>query len=157
MAKVSTLLPMLHSSSTVRQNLSGLNLSGVNLSQSLGRLRQNSSSSDSSTASSRSSQQNPLHQPPHSTPQNVQLLTDPLKSIPVHKWDLKFNGEATSCIVMSFLDRVDELKVARHISDAELFTSAIDLFEGKALLWFRSVQGRCRNWTELSALPLSHY
>ncbi|KAK9730857.1 Retrotransposon gag protein [Popillia japonica] len=55
------------------------------------------------------------------------------------------------------LERADELRVARGLTVAQLFDSAIDLFEGKALLWFRSNRDVFRDWNSLSALLIKHY
>ncbi|XP_031328723.1 uncharacterized protein LOC116180357 isoform X2 [Photinus pyralis] len=79
------------------------------------------------------------------------------KPQPVEKWGLKFSGDPKGTSVMSFLERVDELRKARHVSERELFASALDLFEGKALLWYRSVVTRCASWTELSELLRKHF
>lgn len=79
------------------------------------------------------------------------------QSQPVYKWNLKFTGEDKKVSVNHFLERVEELRVARGVSEAELFASAIDLFEGKALLWYRSVSRRCTTWKDLTELLLRHY
>lgn len=52
----------------------------------------------------------------------------------------------------NFLERVDKLKFARGISDEILFESAIDLFDGKVLMWFRSNRYRVSDWENLSKL-----
>lgn len=75
----------------------------------------------------------------------------------VEKWNVKFTGNTQDLSVVSFLERVNELKVARQVSDHVLFKSAIDLFEGKALLWFRSNGNRCSDWQELSQLLKKHF
>lgn len=74
------------------------------------------------------------------------------RSVPVSKWDLKYSGEDHSMSLSSFLTRVDELKVARHVSDQELFDSAIDLFTGKALIWYRAMKKNARDWKSLVTL-----
>jgi hypothetical protein len=71
------------------------------------------------------------------------------KSISVVKWNLKFTGESGSLSVAAFFERVEELKVARGINDRELHDSAVDLFEGQALVWYRSVRRRVNSWEEL--------
>lgn len=89
------------------------------------------------------------------TPQTPQSRNG--NSTPVYKWNLKFSGDPKRMSVNNFLERVEELRVARHVSEADLFASAIDLFEGKALLWYRSVSARCSDWQELSKLLMLHY
>lgn len=59
--------------------------------------------------------------------------------------------------VHNFLERIAELGVARHVTEREIFESAIDLFEGKALNWFRSNRTRFTNWGELSDLLRRHF
>lgn len=69
------------------------------------------------------------------------LIHSPLlsKPTPVSKWGLKFTGEKGTS-VNAFLERVSELKIARHVHDDELFDSAVDLFAGKALVWYRDAR-----------------
>lgn len=52
-----------------------------------------------------------------------------IRSVPV------FSGDLRKASLLSFLERVDELRVARNISKAQLFCSAVDLFDGTALIW----------------------
>lgn len=70
------------------------------------------------------------------------------KSVPVSKWQLKFSGMS----VNAFLERVKELRIARHISEDGLFDSAVDLFEGYALLWYRDARKRIITWPDLARL-----
>lgn len=70
------------------------------------------------------------------------------KAIPIYKWGLQFsNGPGQS--VGAFLQRVEELQRARGISTTQLFQSAVDLFTGSALVWYRSTVGRISSWDEL--------
>lgn len=71
------------------------------------------------------------------------------KPVPVSKWGLKFTGEKKGLSLNAFLERVDELCVARYVSREELFDSAIDLFAGKALVWYRATRRAVSNWDEL--------
>lgn len=70
------------------------------------------------------------------------------KSIPVYKWGLKFDNEPGQS-VGSFLERVEELRRARGVSEQELFESAVDLFAGTALIWYRSTTNRIKTWADL--------
>lgn len=79
------------------------------------------------------------------------------RRIPIHKWNVKFTGEAGSPSVMDFLERVAELRVARGYSEEELYRSSLDLFAGKALLWYRSNLRRTKTWTDLSNLLKRDY
>lgn len=70
------------------------------------------------------------------------------KSVPVYKWNLKFNNDGAVSIG-AFLVRVEELRRARGVSEQELFESAVDLFAGQALIWYRSAHQRVSSWKEL--------
>lgn len=72
----------------------------------------------------------------------------PSKVVPVYKWNLHFSGEPGESI-SAFLDRVEELRVARGYLEDELYRSAIDLFEGKATVWFRANRSFISTWKEL--------
>lgn len=72
--------------------------------------------------------------------------TSSSRAQPVSKWQLKFSGDPRGMSVHSFLERVGELRVARGVSPQQLFESAIDLFDGKALLWYRSNRQRFSDW-----------
>lgn len=76
---------------------------------------------------------------------------------PVLKWNLRFSGDPRSISVHNFLERVQELRVARNVSEQQLVESAIDLFEGKALLWYRSNKYRITDWKSLCELLIKHY
>ena len=77
--------------------------------------------------------------------------------VPVHKWNLSFTGEPGSISVMDFIDRVTELRRARGCSEDDLFRSALDLFQGKALIWYRSAHTKVTSWTALVELLKRHY
>lgn len=70
------------------------------------------------------------------------------KVIPVKNWGLTFDGLQDTLSVNAFLERVEELRIARNMTKVELWTSAIDLFEYPALSWFRSASRTVRNWDE---------
>lgn len=71
------------------------------------------------------------------------------RSIPVSKWDLKFSGEKKDMSVNAFLERVEELRIARNVTKETLFDSGIDLFTGKALHWYRYVRKTECKWDGL--------
>lgn len=75
----------------------------------------------------------------------------------VEKWGIKFSGDPRGISVHGFLERVSELRIARHVSEKDLFESAIDLFEGKALNWFRSNRSRVSDWRGLTSLLIRHF
>ncbi|XP_044759302.1 uncharacterized protein LOC123317019 [Coccinella septempunctata] len=88
-----------------------------------------------------------------STPERTQYF----KKCDIQKWNLKFSGDSKGMSVNNFLERVEELRVARGVAESRLFESAIDLFDGKALLWYRSNRGRFSSWKDLTDLLLKHY
>lgn len=69
--------------------------------------------------------------------------------VPVYKWGVTFSGYDSMDSVMSFLEKVEDLCLSRHVSKQDLFASAGDLFSGAALLWYRNVRGEVHSWSEL--------
>ena len=67
------------------------------------------------------------------------------------KWGLKFTGKDPGNL-LDFLEKVEDLKSSRSISDESLFQSAYFLFDSEALQWFRNNRSRVRTWEELAAL-----
>lgn len=72
------------------------------------------------------------------------------RPVPVVSWGVKFSGDIRDISVNAFLERVNELKIARQSNDFTLFNSAIDLFTGNALIWYRANRESFTNWSELS-------
>ncbi|KAJ3645933.1 hypothetical protein Zmor_023552 [Zophobas morio] len=83
------------------------------------------------------------------SPAGVNQNTTIVKPTPVHKWNVTFDGKSQHDSVNGFLQRIEELRVARNTSKAELFRSAVDLFDGKALLWYRSIKPSVSSWDQL--------
>lgn len=76
------------------------------------------------------------------------LNLDP--KIKISNWGLTFNGESDSCLGLNaFLERVDELCEAKNVSKQYLFRSAVELFEGKALIYYRSLKHKINDWDTL--------
>lgn len=67
----------------------------------------------------------------------------------VHRWNVHFTGDPNT--LCGFLERVEELQVARGITKEQLLRSALDLFKDKALIWYRSIKTYIRTWDELVA------
>lgn len=80
-----------------------------------------------------------------------------VRQLPVYKWNLKFSGDAKGLTVHNFLERVDELRKARGLTVENLYDQALDLFDGKALIWFRANRHRCSDWKSLTTLLVQHY
>lgn len=85
--------------------------------------------------------------PSTSTPER--RVVQESKSVPIYKWNLKFTGMASGLSLNAFLTQVEELRIARGATKEQLFQSALDLFSGKALLWYRAVRKTLRDWNAL--------
>lgn len=72
------------------------------------------------------------------------------KTIPVHKWNVKFSAKSDSLSINAFLEQVEDLRLSRNVSKEELFHSAIELFEGDALTWYRAVRKQVSSWDDLT-------
>lgn len=68
--------------------------------------------------------------------------------------NLKYDGR--SCVKV-FLQRLEELCCSRGIPADRLFVSAVELFEGDALQWYRSVKPDCSSWAQLESLLLAEF
>ncbi|KAJ8962340.1 hypothetical protein NQ318_018322 [Aromia moschata] len=75
-----------------------------------------------------------------------------VRSTPVAKWNIHFSGEKKDMSLTAFLQRVEELRVARHVTKEELYSTAVDLFRGKALIWYRAMRREVDNWDALVKL-----
>jgi hypothetical protein len=71
------------------------------------------------------------------------------KPVPVYKWGLSFNGKTS---LPAFLEKANDLMVARGLTQEELFRSAYDLFEEPALTWYRFVRDGIGDWQSLVKL-----
>lgn len=69
------------------------------------------------------------------------------RSTPVHTLGITFDGDPKN--VLSFIERVEEMARARHITKIELYESASDLFSGKAIFWLRHVRATLSDWDAL--------
>lgn len=71
-------------------------------------------------------------------------------TVPIHMWNLKFTGEPTDMSVSAFLEKVEELAIARHVSESNLFDGIIELLDGNALCWYRSLRKHLIGWKDFS-------
>lgn len=85
-------------------------------------------------------------------PRQSEVVLPLPKNIPIYKWGVTFDGEHKSSSLNSFLERVVELAEARGVSKRELYLSAVDLFAGKGLIWYRSVKSTVQDWDSLVVL-----
>lgn len=72
----------------------------------------------------------------------------------VSGWNLRFDGSAS---VTNFVERIEELRIACCLSKLDLLGTAVLLFDGNALTWFRSVRGSVNDWDHLVSLLRSTY
>lgn len=71
----------------------------------------------------------------------------------VTKWNLKFDGTDPR----SFLEKVDELKTAKGVSDDKFFSSVSQLFSDRAYIWYQGVKSEVSDWQQLKALILEEF
>lgn len=91
---------------------------------------------------------------PLNTHYGVQYARLPVQVDPVYKWGVTFDGKEP---VSEFLERIEELRVARRASKEHLFCSAIELFSGIALLWYRSMREEVHDWDSLVSALRAHF
>lgn len=73
-----------------------------------------------------------------------------LKSIPVSKWNLiKFSGENSKISLNAFLENVEDLCLSRNVRKDDLLNAGLDLFSGKALIWFRAMRKQSESWSDI--------
>ncbi|XP_063904313.1 uncharacterized protein LOC135123513 [Zophobas morio] len=89
----------------------------------------------------------PNVQPPTVPLLGAQVVNIHKHQVPVCQWGLKFSGNKQGMSVNAFLERVEELRVARGVSEVELLNSIVDLLEDQALIWYRSVKTSVLSWT----------
>lgn len=69
---------------------------------------------------------------------------DDFRFFDITKWNLRYNGRSS---VNDFLERIEELRISRGISQHQLLKSAPELFTEDALLWLRT--NTFKTWNEL--------
>lgn len=79
------------------------------------------------------------------------------KQIPVMHWDIKFDGNIQEMSVNAFLERVNDYRISRNVSEVELCDSAIELLRGQALTWYRSVRSKISSWDDFVRLLKEDY
>lgn len=83
---------------------------------------------------------------------SAQHTAQSAKSTPPSKWNLKFSGDKKGLSLNAFLEKANELCLARHVSPSELLNSKIDIFEGRACTFYRAVRGSIETWEEFIKL-----
>lgn len=93
---------------------------------------------------------NPVYQP-YTSIANVPPY-QPRHTLPVSKWNIvKYSGDDQGLQLNEFLEHVHALSLAEHVSERELFESAVHLFSGSALKWYMSQRAtnRLLDWQHL--------
>lgn len=91
------------------------------------------------------------------SPLTPSVNTPSPRQTPVVKWNLIFSGDDNEMSVNAFIERVEEYRISRNVSEIELFNSAVELFRGNALIWFRANKNKISNWAELVVLLRAEY
>lgn len=66
-----------------------------------------------------------------------------------YKWNLHFTGDGSGESLISFLEKVETLRISRGVSTEDLFLSAGDLFKSQAWIWFNTNRSKLHSWEEL--------
>lgn len=143
LARTLALLDMLHKKAENFENLQSVP-------PQLSFLEQGPSGYSSPIPPSRRSSNVPAPPTANLTPTNV-------KPIPPHKWDLKFSGDKKGLSLSAFLERVEELRIARHVSKEVLLESGIDLFSGRAYQFYLAYRNQVTSWDEFVVLLKEEY
>lgn len=94
----------------------------------------------------------PLTSTPHSpildpTFHNFQYSSKPV--LP-YKWNICFTGTTNNESVISFLEKVESIRIARGVNKDDLFKSAGDLFKSQAWTWYNNNKTRFQSWDQLT-------
>lgn len=89
------------------------------------------------------------------SPRNVD--TAAIKPIHPSKWGLTFSGDKKSLSINAFLEKVEELRVARNVSEAVLLDSGIDLFTGRAYQFYLTCRKEVKSWEGLVQMFREEY
>lgn len=91
------------------------------------------------------------------TETNKAMLHVIKQPVPIYQWGIYFNGSCKGLSVNAFIERVEELMLARGVSEDEMLVSIIDLLQGSALSWYRSVRSKITCWQHFIELFKNEY
>ncbi|KAK9730864.1 Zinc knuckle [Popillia japonica] len=80
---------------------------------------------------------------------NTSVQANTVKIVPVFKWNLTYSGDNRVVSVNAFLEKIEKTRIARGVSQELLFTSALDIFTDKALIWYRANRKLFSSWNDL--------
>lgn len=75
--------------------------------------------------------------------------------VPVYKWGIHFSGDANDkegLSVNAFVERVNEYREARAVSEDVLIKSLCELLTGSAKLWYNSIKFKICSWSHFVKL-----
>uniref|UniRef100_A0A6P7GZW7 Uncharacterized protein LOC114345094 n=1 Tax=Diabrotica virgifera virgifera TaxID=50390 RepID=A0A6P7GZW7_DIAVI len=72
------------------------------------------------------------------------------KPIHIHKWGISFSGQGHYDQVITFLERVECLRISRGVSEDDLFAASAELFTGPALTWYMNNRHSFSTWSDLA-------
>lgn len=115
--------------------------------------RQQTITSQSTRQATHSQQsQMPIPYSPYPSFYPMQQSNPARHTLPVSQWKInKYDGTDQGLKLNEFLELVQTLSLAEHVSDIELYESAVHLFTGPALKWYMTMRstGRLLNWDHL--------
>lgn len=79
------------------------------------------------------------------------------KQVLPNKWGLRFSGDKRGISLNAFLERVEELRIARHVSKEILLESGVDLFEGRAYQFYVAYRDEVNSWDDFVGLLREEY
>lgn len=80
------------------------------------------------------------------TPENIAISVTCDRGISTDVSKLKFDGK--SC-VRAFIQRVEEVRIAKGVPEEKMLCAVTEIFTGDALHWYRSVKDNVLSWDEL--------
>ncbi|XP_072396613.1 uncharacterized protein [Diabrotica undecimpunctata] len=92
---------------------------------------------------------NPIASSTPNAPINIVPSFSYSKPVQVHKWGITFSGQTQHIDVISFLERVECLRISRGVSEDDLFAASAELFTDSAFTWFMNNRGRLSCWSDL--------
>lgn len=92
----------------------------------------------------------------------AEQLSNNVRRVPMHKWDLRFTANEKSDIpeekdARAFLKRLEIFRDAEGVAYDEIFLKFHYLLKGHALTWFSQYRHEFRNWSDLKAGFLKQY
>lgn len=64
----------------------------------------------------------------------------------INKWRVTFDGGPG---LSSFLEQIEEMRIARNVTPQQLFEAAVELFTGNARIWYRTIRNSISSWEGL--------